>query len=588
MQKYMRSFVGGLCLTGLLGLPGASHAGFVIESLNGDITPSEVSNFIATINGLTPSTNNYGNAMSTHGTAVEGMRRMYEATGNVAILNRYIAFCDVYLVHRNDQPQGEHRAMWTGEVEPIWPQSSTTNQSGCESAHVAGHIADCARLILQTPSIWNNTVPDGNPYGHGATYKARALTYVAKSDETLARYFTKWFVNPTTFRIRKPTAAGWVNAAETAWNRQALTITAYQHLAEAHEILGDNPNLVSFYRKVVNAFATWFVAPFPSGGGVYYTSGGRNVVKYYYEIPSDTHIENIGHAQHDMMGLFQTYESGYTAVTSAQVKVYADSTQYVINKGATNAWAGNVDGTGGPTTSLKTDFIFLSQWNRSLFKMIAQSNIDANQVGTSSEACKNVGFILYMKHWLFTHPVGGTPTPTATATSTPTASATPTSTPTPTPTATATPTVRPSLGGYYKMIARHCGKAVVVKSASTSDGADVIQWTYGGANTNDEWLFTSIGSGYYKITARHSGKALMVEGASTANAANVIQWTYGGAATNDEWQPVDLGNGYHRIVNRSSGKVLNVSGASTSDGANVDQWSWANVNQQMFQLTSIP
>jgi hypothetical protein len=721
--------VGILVSAGLLGLPSAAQAVFVIDSLSGDITANELDNFISTINTINPPTNNYGNAMSTHGTAVEGMRRMYEATGDMRILNRYVRFCDVYLAHRNDHPLGENRPMWTGNVEPIWPQSSTTNQSGCESAHVAGHIADCARLILLTPSIWNDTVPDGNPYGHGATYRARALTYVAESDETLAKYFTKWFVNPTTFRIRKPTAAGWVNAAETAWNRQALTITAYQHLAEAHEILGDNPSLVQFYKNVVNAFATWFVAPYPNGGGVYFTSGGRNVVKYYYEIPPDQHIENIGHAQHDVMGLFQTYESGFTNVTSAQVKVYADSTQYVINLGSTNAWGNNVDGTGGPITSLKTDFIFLAQWNRPLFQMIAQSNIDANRIATGSEACKNTGFILYMKRWLHTHPVGGTPTPTPTPTRTPTPTPAPTSTPTPTtpaggfieitpaasgltastndgnlpgnavdnslvtrwsgngdgqwlrfdlgsvrtvsivriavyngnsrqnrfdlersndgstwtavltnaltsgtttqeephdfadfdaryvryvghgstagtfnsvtevsllapnaptPTPTPTPTVPGGFGGYYRLMVRHSGKAVAVQGASTAENANVFQWTYGGTATNDEWELRGIGGGYYRVINRNSGKDMIVIGASTANAADVVQATYGGAATNDEWQLVDLGNGYHRIVNRNSGKVLNVSGASTVDGANVDQWSWANVNQEQFQLISVP
>jgi chondroitinase B-like protein/ricin-type beta-trefoil lectin protein len=143
------------------------------------------------------------------------------------------------------------------------------------------------------------------------------------------------------------------------------------------------------------------------------------------------------------------------------------------------------------------------------------------------------------------------------------------------------------LSGYYRIMARHSGKAVVVQGASTADGANVIQWTYGGTATNDEWELRAIDSGYYRIINRNSGKDLVVQSASTANGANVFQYTYGGSASNDEWQPVDLGNGYHRIVNRNSGKVLDVSAASTADGANVDQWSWVNVNQEMFQLVSL-
>ena len=165
-------------------------------------------------------------------------------------------------------------------------------------------------------------------------------------------------------------------------------------------------------------------------------------------------------------------------------------------------------------------------------------------------------------------------------------------TPTPVPTATPGPTPTPCSGcgfsGYYRLMARHSGKAVTVQSASTANGANVFQWTYGGSTANDEWELRSIGSGYYRVINRHSGKDLTVQGASTANAANVYQWAYGGTTTNDEWQPVDLGTGYWRFVNRHSGKVLNVSGASTADGANIDQWSWANVNQQQFQVIAVP
>src|ERR1044071_6808036 len=97
---------------GVLAFPAAGQAAFVIDSLSGDITTNERNTFVSTIQTIAPSTDNYGNAMSTHGTATEGMRRMYEATGDIRILTRYIQFCDVYLVHRNDEPLGENRPMW--------------------------------------------------------------------------------------------------------------------------------------------------------------------------------------------------------------------------------------------------------------------------------------------------------------------------------------------------------------------------------------------------------------------------------------------------------------------------------------------
>lgn len=158
------------------------------------------------------------------------------------------------------------------------------------------------------------------------------------------------------------------------------------------------------------------------------------------------------------------------------------------------------------------------------------------------------------------------------------------STPTPTP----TPTPGGNFSGYYKITARHSGKAATVASASTADSANIFQYTYGGSDTNDEWQIADIGSGYYKILARHSGKAMTVQSASTADGANVFQYTYGGSATNDEWQIVDLGGGYYRIVNRNSGKALEVVGSSTSNSANIQQMTWNGGNNQQWQIVSIP
>ena len=115
---------------------------------------------------------------------------------------------------------------------PNWPTDATDGQSnycGCESEDVIGHIAFCAKLILQNPSIWNTTVPDGNPYGYGATYFQRATNYLAKCDEANDEYFLKWFIQPGTNLIRPPTNAAW-----TALNEN---VTADQPADDVHQRL---------------------------------------------------------------------------------------------------------------------------------------------------------------------------------------------------------------------------------------------------------------------------------------------------------------------------------------------------------------
>jgi len=184
-----------------------------------------------------------------------------------------------------------------------------------------------------------------------------------------------------------------------------------------------------------------------------------------------------------------------------------------------------------------------------------------------------------VRHYRDGNPPGtGAPTPTPQ----------PTATPGPGP--TSTPTATPSAGfsGYYRITPRHSGKSVAVQSASTANSANVFQWTYGGANTNDEWEARSIGSGYYRLINRHSGKDMTVASASTAEGADIFQYTYGGAATNDEWSIVSVGSGYYRITNRNSGKSAEVAGGSTTDGADVVQRTYSGATHQQFQLVAVP
>ena len=79
---------------------------------------------------------------------------------------------------------------------------------------------------------------------------------------------------------------------------------------------------------------------------------------------------------------------------------------------------------------------------------------------------------------------------------------------------------------------------------------------------------------------------MTVASASTANGANIFQYTYGGTATNDEWQLVDSGGGQFEIRNRNSGK--NVQAMGTANGAAVQQQTDDDGSDQRYQIVSIP
>jgi hypothetical protein len=127
------------------------------------------------------------------------------------LLNLAIKWNDAWLSHRNDQPLGEHRVMWTGKVEPVWPPDAPPSRYvGCEVGDTVGHLAYTALNIVNTPSIWNETVPDGDPSHYGAPYLERAKTYATMLEFSMSTFFTKNFINPTTHEIEPPASKEWL------------------------------------------------------------------------------------------------------------------------------------------------------------------------------------------------------------------------------------------------------------------------------------------------------------------------------------------------------------------------------------------
>ena len=143
----------------------------------------------------------------------------------------------------------------------------------------------------------------------------------------------------------------------------------------------------------------------------------------------------------------------------------------------------------------------------------------------------------------------------------------------------ASETLQTLANGTFLIVNRKSGMVLDVASASTANGANVLQ--YGATNaTNQRWTLSQLSDGYYSIIGVGSGKSLEVYQSGTADGDNVSILDYSGA-NNQQWQFISVGNGYYRIVNRNSGKDLDVAGQSESPGADVAQWGyWGGENQQ--------
>ena len=145
------------------------------------------------------------------------------------------------------------------------------------------------------------------------------------------------------------------------------------------------------------------------------------------------------------------------------------------------------------------------------------------------------------------------------------------------------------LPGHYKILNRNSGLAIVVQSASNSNGAAVIQYTYTSSSpSNDEWALQRLSDGNYEVVNRNSGLAMVVQSASTSPGAQIIQYAFGGSKTNDEWQIVDVTGGYFKLVNAYSGLTLGVPGSSTSNGTQLDQETDTGASNQQWQVISVP
>lgn len=135
-------------------------------------------------------------------------------------------------------------------------------------------------------------------------------------------------------------------------------------------------------------------------------------------------------------------------------------------------------------------------------------------------------------------------------------------------------------GAYYRLINVNSGDLLDVNGASTSAGANLIQWTQNGGN-NQQWTIANGATGYYTLTNRNSSLYLDVNNASTADGAGIVQ-SASSTSGSEQWQLVSISTGVYKAVNKNSGLALTISGASATAGAAVIQSAYAGSTSQQW------
>ena len=328
-----------------------------LQSLYGPVTATEVSSFKSFMSGQTPPAGQtYDNTIAdgTAGMEVEALGLMYEVTNDPALLNQMIAFSDQFLALRNDTNIGT--VMWDGYRDPVWLTKPPTNAdgkinsqagyAGCENNDIVGHVAFCARLILESPSLWNVTVPDGDPHANGATYFQRAQTYIAQMDFTQDAYMIRNFINPASYQIVAPSSSAWtaLNENVNAYNRQMMFLNGFQRLSECHQLLWDDPSRVTKYDGIVKAAINVFIGALQP-----YTTNGTAVYNWTYAPGSGGSEDNTLHSTYDIWGITRAWESGRYGVTNGTMVPFANTLQNVMNV-STNHISYYVNGTSSPNS----------------------------------------------------------------------------------------------------------------------------------------------------------------------------------------------------------------------------------------------
>jgi hypothetical protein len=342
--------------------------GVFVESFTGAVTVNEVSSFKAYIKTLNPAPDNIGNnwAQGHSGEELKAMGLVYEISGDTAILDRMIVYCDAVLAERNDlapAPIG-HYTLWTGRVDPAWPNGTTAPiGTGGEQGDPVGHLGNCARLILSTPSLWSTDVTGGDPKSFGKTYLERAKTYVQGADFAIDNHILKSLLNVSNQNHQVfSTASPYQPGSPVPWNQQMMFNYGFQNLARAHAILGDDPSRVARYDALVQASIDWFF----QGGGEKTSTDAKGNPAYDWGYVMGLMGEDSNHGSLDVAGFSRAYATGRYGLTDAMMKSFANTFVDLMDRGPGN-YAGRVDGTdgtghGAPTTYIRSGYLLTAEF----------------------------------------------------------------------------------------------------------------------------------------------------------------------------------------------------------------------------------
>jgi hypothetical protein len=367
----------------------------IVESITGKVTENETYAFKRYMLERVPAPDYQGGntwVFGNQGKAIEACGLMFDATHDVAILDRMIYYCDAALSDRNDlapAEKGGQRIAWTGNIEPIWPSTSfsvSPEGAGVEQGDVVAHMVYCSKLILQTPAIWDTKVAIGDPHQFGATYKERALKYITEGDYVIDKWILPRFVrtsdhnlyyfpgSPNTYKPNDP----------APWNQAWMVTNALVRLVECHVLLNDAPDRITKYDAIIKPNIQWFL----DNARRTISAAGTECRTWAYAYPKG--MEDTNHFAYDAEGLWIAYDSG-RYIQAKDVLPFANTyMDVVLGTGSNGVFAGRVDGStgtghGGGDAYVRDEYIYLTELRPDKYEQVANIEISKNKVASSPQ-----------------------------------------------------------------------------------------------------------------------------------------------------------------------------------------------------------
>ena len=153
--------------------------------------------------------------------------------------------------------------------------------------------------------------------------------------------------------------------------------------------------------------------------------------------------------------------------------------------------------------------------------------------------------------------------------------------------------------GYYNILTKSSNdkSCIAVSDASTSNGANIIEWTLSKSDTSQQWILEQTEdtgceldtSRTYMFKNAESGLYMDVTGGTASDNTNVQQWGADKSGKQNSWTLKSFGGGYYYIISKvGDGKTYYLNMTDKTSGGNAEILTNNKTSSHLFKFVKNP